>query len=109
MVNQVKIITNTAFSNDIADEIRAFCFGVKEYKGEGEYFVFEVNLKEENDIKVTVKTDLVNNITKEFEYVLEHYKSEIDKKSHLKFCVKISAYKTLSEILDKDLPYGILT
>ncbi|MDY5439707.1 MAG: coproporphyrinogen dehydrogenase HemZ [Eubacteriales bacterium] len=109
MVNQIKIITNTAFSNDIADEIRAFCFGVKEYKGEGEYFVFEVNLKEENDIKVTVKTDLVNNITKEFEYELEQYKSEIDKKSHLKFCVKISAYKTLSEILDKDLPYGSLT
>ncbi len=109
MVNQIKIVTNTAFSNDIADEIRAFCFAVKEYKGEGEYQTFEVNLEEKEDIIVEVKTDFEKKISKVFNYKKEDYKSEIDKKSHLKFCVKISAYKVLKSIFNRDLPYGSLT
>lgn len=112
MINQIKIITDRdCFRNDIGDEIRAFFFGMKEYKGEGEYYTFEAILDDKTDIvKVDIRTDLNNSIVeKSYEFQKEFDGNSLEYKSFLKYCIKASCYKILKKICNKALPYGSLT
>lgn len=111
MINQVKITTNLDnFRNDIGDEIRAFSFGMKEYKGEGDYYFFDVNVTESDKISVEIKTDIQNKLTENtYFYEIEKCENQIEYKSFLKFCIKNSCYKVLKNIYNKSLPYGSLT
>ena len=107
----VKITTNIEkFRNDIADELRAYNHNTVEYKGEGDYFSFNVQVNITEDIAVDVETDL-GGLYRHESYSFKDDKTldEIEHKSYVKFCVKISTYKILEGIYGYSLPYGSLT
>lgn len=91
----VKITTNIEnFRNDIADEIRAFNHNAKEYKGEGEYFNFEVNVEEKSSITVTIKTDIFDTEVTRFLHTIYLPKpTNLLKKVMLSFALKYQVIK----------------